>query len=110
MGNTVVWKPAPTQQLSAHFTMQLLEAAGLPPGVINMVTGRGEAISEVAVPTPGSPAFTSLAQPQSSVTCGTPSPVTCRPTGPTRDWSGRPAARTSWWPTRRRISTSCGWR
>ena len=29
MGNTVVWKPAPTQQLSAHYTMQLLEAAGL---------------------------------------------------------------------------------
>jgi 1-pyrroline-5-carboxylate dehydrogenase len=53
VGNTVVWKPAPTQQLSAHFTMQLLEAAGLPPGVINMVTGRGEAISEVAVPDPG---------------------------------------------------------
>ena len=53
MGNTVVWKPAPTQQLSAHFTMQLLEAAGLPPGVINMVTGRGEAIDEVAVPDPG---------------------------------------------------------
>jgi 1-pyrroline-5-carboxylate dehydrogenase len=53
MGNTVVWKPAPTQQLSAHFTMLLLEAAGLPPGVINMVTGRGEAIREVAVPDPG---------------------------------------------------------
>ncbi len=53
MGNTVVWKPAVTQQLSAHFTMQLLEAAGLPPGVINMVTGRGEAISEVAVADPG---------------------------------------------------------
>src|SRR5918911_777810 len=32
MGNTVVWKPAPTQQLSAHYTMRLLEAAGLPPG------------------------------------------------------------------------------
>jgi 1-pyrroline-5-carboxylate dehydrogenase len=53
MGNTVIWKPAPTQQLSAHFTMQLLEAAGLPPGVINMVTGRGAAISEVAVPDAG---------------------------------------------------------
>src|SRR5829696_8648588 len=49
MGNTVVWKPAPTQQLAAHYTMQLLEAAGLPPGVINMVTGRGEAVSEVAL-------------------------------------------------------------
>ncbi len=52
MGNTVVWKPSPTQQLSAHFTMRLLEAAGLPPGVINLVTGNGGAVSEVAVPHP----------------------------------------------------------
>ncbi len=52
MGNTVVWKPSPTQQLAAHFTMRLLEAAGLPPGVINMVTGNGAAVSEVAVPHP----------------------------------------------------------
>jgi 1-pyrroline-5-carboxylate dehydrogenase len=43
MGNTVVWKPSPTQQLAAHFTMRLLEAAGLPPGVINLVTGFGTA-------------------------------------------------------------------
>jgi 1-pyrroline-5-carboxylate dehydrogenase len=50
MGNTVVWKPSPTQQLAAHFTMRLLEAAGLPPGVINMVTGNGGAVSDVAVP------------------------------------------------------------
>ncbi len=41
MGNTVVWKPSPTQQLAAHFTMRLLEAAGLPAGVINLVTGFG---------------------------------------------------------------------
>jgi 1-pyrroline-5-carboxylate dehydrogenase len=52
MGNTVVWKPAVTQQLAAHYTMQLLEHAGLPPGVINMVTGTGQAVSEVAVPDP----------------------------------------------------------
>jgi len=52
MGNTVVWKPSPTQQLSAHLTMRLLEAAGLPPGVINMVTGDGTAISEVALTHP----------------------------------------------------------
>ena len=32
MGNTVLWKPSPTQQFAAHFTMRLLEAAGLPPG------------------------------------------------------------------------------
>ena len=41
MGNTVVWKPSPTQQLAAHHTMRLLEAAGLPPGVLNLVTGFG---------------------------------------------------------------------
>ena len=49
MGNIVLWKPAPTQQLAAHYTMRLLEAAGLPPGVINMVTGDGRAVSEVAL-------------------------------------------------------------
>ncbi|MPY85392.1 MAG: L-glutamate gamma-semialdehyde dehydrogenase [Actinophytocola sp.] len=52
MGNTVVWKPTPTQQLAAHFTMRALEAAGLPPGVINMVTGDGKAVSEVALTDP----------------------------------------------------------
>jgi 1-pyrroline-5-carboxylate dehydrogenase len=52
MGNTVVWKPSPTQQFSAHFIMRLLEAAGLPPGVVNMVTGDGQAVSEVALPDP----------------------------------------------------------
>ncbi len=49
MGNTVVWKPAVTQQFSAHFTMRLLEAAGLPPGVINLVTGHGKPVSQVAL-------------------------------------------------------------
>ena len=49
MGNTVVWKPSPTQQLAAHFTLRLLEAAGLPPGVVNMVTGNGAAVSDVAL-------------------------------------------------------------
>src|SRR5881628_3481476 len=37
MGNTVVWKPASTAAVSAHFLMQLFEEAGLPPGVINLV-------------------------------------------------------------------------
>jgi 1-pyrroline-5-carboxylate dehydrogenase len=50
MGNTVVWKPSPTQQLAAHYTMQLFEAAGLPPGVINLVTGDGDPVSKIAVP------------------------------------------------------------
>jgi 1-pyrroline-5-carboxylate dehydrogenase len=52
MGNVVVWKPSPTQQLAAHYFMRLLEAAGLPPGVINMVTGGGQAVSNVAVTHP----------------------------------------------------------
>ena len=52
MGNTVLWKPAPTQQLAAHYTMRLLEAAGLPPGVINMLPGDGSAVSEVALTHP----------------------------------------------------------
>ncbi|MFI7425506.1 L-glutamate gamma-semialdehyde dehydrogenase [Micromonospora sp. NPDC049836] len=52
LGNTVVWKPGPTQQFAAHFTMRLFEAAGLPPGVINMVTGRGEEVSDVVLADP----------------------------------------------------------
>ncbi|MCW2784849.1 MAG: pruA [Marmoricola sp.] len=47
MGNTVIWKPSPTQQFAAHFTMQLLTEAGLPPGVINMLPGDGLEVSEV---------------------------------------------------------------
>jgi 1-pyrroline-5-carboxylate dehydrogenase len=50
MGNVVVWKPAPTSQLSSHYLMALLAEAGLPPGVITMVTGFGSAVSQVAVP------------------------------------------------------------
>jgi 1-pyrroline-5-carboxylate dehydrogenase len=49
MGNVAVWKPSPTQQFSAHFLMQLLTEAGLPPGVITMVTGNGGAVSRVAL-------------------------------------------------------------
>jgi 1-pyrroline-5-carboxylate dehydrogenase len=52
LGNTVVWKPAHTQQFAAHFLMRLFEAAGMPPGVINMVTGDGIAVSDVALADP----------------------------------------------------------
>ncbi|MFD4400441.1 L-glutamate gamma-semialdehyde dehydrogenase [Kitasatospora sp. NPDC058478] len=52
MGNTVVWKPAPTQTLAAYYLMRLLEAAGLPPGVINLVTGDGVQLSAVALADP----------------------------------------------------------
>ncbi|NDZ96360.1 L-glutamate gamma-semialdehyde dehydrogenase [Streptomyces sp. SID6673] len=49
MGDTVVWKPSPTQAYAAHLTMQLLRDAGLPDGVINLVHGDGAALSEVVL-------------------------------------------------------------
>ena len=52
MGNTVIWKPSPTQQLAASLTMELLEEAGMPPGVINMLPGDGLDVSKVALAHP----------------------------------------------------------
>jgi 1-pyrroline-5-carboxylate dehydrogenase len=49
MGNTVVWKPASTAMLSAYYIMKLLEQAGLPPGVINMLPGDAAEISNVCL-------------------------------------------------------------
>ncbi len=46
MGNTVVWKPASTAAYSAHFIMELLRAAGLPDGVINLVYGSGSQVGD----------------------------------------------------------------
>ena len=50
MGNTVVWKPATTQQLAASLLMHVLEEAGLPNGVINMVTGHSGGVAAAALP------------------------------------------------------------
>ena len=52
MGNSVIWKPSPTQQLAASVTMELLEEAGMPPGVINMLPGDGIDVSKVALAHP----------------------------------------------------------
>src|SRR4029079_11019554 len=49
MGCTVVWKPASTAMLSAHSLMRLLIEAGLPPGVINMVSGDAVMISNAVL-------------------------------------------------------------
>jgi len=49
MGNVVVWKPAENQSLAAYHTMRLFEAAGLPPGVINVVYGDGAKIAETCL-------------------------------------------------------------
>jgi len=51
MGNTVLWKPASTSILSNYYLMRLLEEAGMPPGVINFVPGRGASV--------GNPVFAS---------------------------------------------------
>ncbi len=57
MGNTVVWKPASTAILSAGVIMEILEEAGLPPGVINMVPGDG---ADVGDPVFANPHFAGL--------------------------------------------------
>lgn len=49
MGNTVVWKPASTAVLPAYFIMKVLEEAGMPPGVINLVPGPGPKIGPPAL-------------------------------------------------------------
>ena len=52
MGNTVIWKPASSAMLSAHYILELLEAAGLPPGVINLVAGSPAEISNILLDSP----------------------------------------------------------
>jgi len=49
LGNTVLWKPSPLAALSAQYVLELLEEAGLPPGVINLVHGDPAAISRQAL-------------------------------------------------------------
>ncbi|WP_103502692.1 MULTISPECIES: L-glutamate gamma-semialdehyde dehydrogenase [Streptomyces] len=49
MGNVVIWKPSPTQTHAAVLLMELLEEAGMPPGVINLLTGDGKDVSDVAL-------------------------------------------------------------
>jgi 1-pyrroline-5-carboxylate dehydrogenase len=52
LGNTVVWKPSATARLSAHYLMKLLEAAGLPAGVINLVYGDPKVVTERCLASP----------------------------------------------------------
>ena len=52
MGNTIVWKPSDHQMLSAHMIMEVFEEAGLPPGVINMVMGDPEMITDTVLASP----------------------------------------------------------
>lgn len=50
LGNTVVWKPSDTQMLSAYYTMKLLKEAGLPDGVINLVSADGPLFGKTVLP------------------------------------------------------------
>ncbi len=52
MGNTVVWKPAEAAMLSAYYIYEVLEEAGLPPGVINMLPGSGAELVPLALERP----------------------------------------------------------
>jgi len=52
MGNVVLWKPARSQVYSARIIMEIFKAAGLPDGVINMVTGNSAMITEVILDNP----------------------------------------------------------
>jgi 1-pyrroline-5-carboxylate dehydrogenase len=52
MGNTVIWKPASTAMLSNYYTMRCLEAAGMPPGVINFIAGNSSEISNILLDSP----------------------------------------------------------
>lgn len=52
MGNTVLFKPASTSVLSSYYIMEILEKAGLPPGVINFIPGKGSLIGEHLLPHP----------------------------------------------------------
>jgi 1-pyrroline-5-carboxylate dehydrogenase len=57
MGGVTLWKPAATAMRSAWVLMELLEAAGLPPGVINLVPGDPRTVTDVAL---ASPSFAGL--------------------------------------------------
>jgi 1-pyrroline-5-carboxylate dehydrogenase len=52
LGNTVIWKPASSAMLSAYYTYKLLEAAGMPPGVINFLPGDPVMITDALLASP----------------------------------------------------------
>ncbi len=52
MGNAVVWKPASSVVYTAHIIMKILKEAGLPDGVINMITARGSDVGDLIMKNP----------------------------------------------------------
>ena len=107
MGNTVLWKPASTSVLSNYYIMKLLQAAGLPDGVINFLPGTG---AKVGDPVIAHPDFAGIhftgSTPVFQAMWKTIGGEHRRSTAPTRGSSARPGARTSSSPTPRRTSTA----
>jgi 1-pyrroline-5-carboxylate dehydrogenase len=52
MGNTIIWKPASSAMLSGYYTLKVLEAAGMPPGVINFIPGDAAQVSNMLLDSP----------------------------------------------------------
>jgi 1-pyrroline-5-carboxylate dehydrogenase len=52
MGNTVLWKPASSAMLSGYYTLKCLEAAGMPPGVINFIPGSAAEVTNILLDSP----------------------------------------------------------
>ncbi len=52
MGNVVLWKPASSAVFSAYHIFRILQAAGVPDGVINFVPGRGGAVGNPVLQSP----------------------------------------------------------
>ena len=52
MGNTVIWKPASSAILSGYYTLKVLEAAGMPPGVVNFIPGDAREITNLLLDSP----------------------------------------------------------
>lgn len=66
MGNTVCWTPAPTAAATACLMMECIHEAGLPAGVINLVTGPGAEVGDEFVVNPGTHAIGMTGSPQTA--------------------------------------------
>ena len=108
MGNTIVWKPASTAAYSAYFLMRLLQEAGLPDGVINLVYGPGAAIGDPVLASPDLAGIHFTGSTSVFHDMWRRSAATSTATAATRASSARPAARTS--SSRTRPPTPTRWR
>ena len=99
MGNPVLWKPAVTQSLAASVFVDVLESAGMPPGVINMLPGHGSEVSSVALSDPNLAGihFTGSTRVFQGLWAEVGGNISRYRSYPRI--VGRPAARTSWWRT-----------